>query len=276
MLPTVCDLEEPYRRFMEPAYRIAIEAGGLILEVYDDDHQVSYKDDRSPITRADRASHHHITQALQASFPDIPVLSEEAELPDFQVRRDYSRFWLIDPLDGTREFVNRNDEFTVNIALIEGTRAVLGVVHVPVSGQTFFGAAGQGAWLAERDGTARRLACVRPTSERALRIGVSRSHPDPRLTEFLNHLDAPQSVPLGSSLKFCRIAEGQVDLYPRMHPLREWDVAAAQVITEEAGGVVWDWQARPLTYNKEVMKHDGGFLAAAGSGLAERILAGSR
>jgi len=227
---------------------IAKAAGQAILAVYHQDFAVEHKDDRSPLTAADLASHRTIVQRLAQLDPATPILSEEgADIP-FATRREWGRYWLIDPLDGTREFVKRNGEFTVNIALIEHGHAVLGVVHVPVTGVSYVGRVGHGAWKIDAEGRVSPIqvsaACHHP-----VRVAGSRSHAGDSLQRFLERLGEHEIVSMGSSLKLCLVAEGAADVYPRLGPTSEWDTAAAQAVVEAAGGLVTDTQLRPLRYN---------------------------
>lgn len=227
---------------------IAREAGRAILAVYHQDFSVGHKDDSSPLTIADLASHRVIAQRLGEMDPEVPILSEEgAEIP-FAQRSQWQRYWLVDPLDGTREFVKRNGEFTVNIALIEQGRPVLGVVHVPVSGTSYLGLVGQGAWKIDELGHELpiRVAEQRPAK---VRVAGSRSHAGDSLERFLQRLGDHEMASMGSSLKLCLVAEGAADVYPRLGPTSEWDTAAAQAVVEAAGGLVTDTQLRPLRYN---------------------------
>lgn len=233
---------------IDPVAGLAREAGNAILEIYRTDFSVEHKDDDSPLTRADLASHRIITRGLAALKPDLPMISEEGGLPEFDERRAWPRYWLIDPLDGTREFVNRNDEFTVNIALIDDNRPVLGVVHVPVLGLTYVGCAGAGATLTRDDGTAQPIE-VSGRAAKPPRIVGSRSHRGKSLDALLGAIGEHVLLPMGSSLKFCRVAEGAADLYPRLGPTSEWDTAAAQAVVEQAGGAVLKLNGKPLLYN---------------------------
>jgi 3'(2'), 5'-bisphosphate nucleotidase len=227
----------------------AIGAGEKILEVYRSDFAVEHKHDASPLTQADLAAHHHIVDALRVLTPDIPVLSEEdADVP-FATRRQWARYWLVDPLDGTKEFVRRNGEFTVNIALIERGVARLGVVHAPVLARTWAAADGHGAqrW---QDG---RRTAIRTRSVPATPVWlVSKSHRNAALEALLARAPAHDARSRGSSLKFCEIAEGAADLHPRTGPTSEWDTAAGQCIVEQAGGVVLRTaDLQPLRYNEK-------------------------
>lgn len=237
-------------KLVDPVVAMALDAGAAILEIYATDFDVEAKDDASPLTRADMASHRRIVQGLKALTPDIPIISEEGGLPDFDVRRQWSRYWLIDPLDGTREFVKRNGEFTVNIALIEEHRPVLGVVHVPVMAKTYVGCDGQGAELWSPGGQ-RSAIGVSIESASPVRVVGSRSHRGTSLDAFLEKLGDFEMVPMGSSIKFCLVAEGRADVYPRLGPTSEWDTAAAQAVVEQAGGAVLQLDGKPLLYNKK-------------------------
>ena len=227
---------------------IAREAGRAILAVYHQDFSVEHKADESPLTAADLASHRVIVQRLGEIDPSIPVLSEEgADIP-FEQRRAWPRYWLIDPLDGTREFVKRNGEFTVNIALIDEGRAVAGVVHVPVSGISYVGQLNEGAWKIDADDKSQPIQ-VNKKRPRTLRVAGSRSHAGDSLKRFLDRVGDHEIVSMGSSLKLCLVAEGAADIYPRLGPTSEWDTAAAQAVVEAAGGSVTDTQLQPLRYN---------------------------
>ncbi|NND45591.1 MAG: 3'(2'),5'-bisphosphate nucleotidase CysQ [Xanthomonadales bacterium] len=225
---------------------LARRAGQAILDVYAREFEVELKDDRSPLTEADLASHRIICDGLRALEPGTPVLSEEsAEIP-FEQRSCWNRYYLVDPLDGTKEFVGRNGEFTVNIALIEDHRPVLGVVHVPVSGVTYSGQLGDGAF--RLDGGESRIAVRKPAADPLVVVG-SRSHANPDLQARLEALGPHRLVSMGSSLKFCLVAEGEADFYPRLGPTSEWDTGAAQAVVEAAGGQVTRLDGSPLRYN---------------------------
>jgi len=230
--------------------RLAREAGKVILEVYETDFEVSRKDDRSPITLADRRSHRLIADSLRARYPDIPVLSEEGREVPFETRRNWPRFWLIDPLDGTKEFVRRNGEFTVNIALVEDRTPVVGIIHIPVSDQLFMADVREGCWEIVENGR-RALNVSRVSSNGPVRVVRSRSHPAPGLHEFLSLIPSYKFITRGSALKFCAVAEGEADFYPRFGPTWEWDTAAGQAIVTAAGGVMVDLSGKPFVYNKE-------------------------
>lgn len=238
--------------WLEKVAAIAVAAGQRILEVYQRPFDVQQKDDGSPLTEADRAAHELIVARLHQLVPDLPVLSEESATVDYHERSGWSRFWLVDPLDGTREFVKRNGEFTVNIALIDGVRPVLGVVHVPVAGVTYLGLNGAGAWKVE-DGE-RRAIHARPYRGGRATVVASRSHRGEAVDHYLARLEAREgaydTASYGSSLKLCLVAEGAADIYPRLGPTSEWDTAAAQCVVEAAGGRVINLDGMPLHYNK--------------------------
>ena len=235
------------KELIDPITNLAVDAGQAILKVYATDFDVQSKDDESPLTQADLASHRCIVAGLESLTPDIPIISEEEGLPGFTERGQWQRYWLIDPLDGTKEFVNRNGEFTVNIALIDSNRPVFGVVHVPVQEKTYIGCEGFGAQL--RDGNETRAISVADASSRPVRIVGSRSHRGSSLDAFLEKVGESEMIPMGSSLKFCVVAEGRADLYPRLGPTSEWDTAAAQAVVEQAGGKVLELDGKPLSYN---------------------------
>ncbi len=235
---------------------IAVKAGHAILEIYAQDFDVEYKDDRSPLTEADKASHRIIQEALLKRYPAIPVLSEEGKGIPYEERKDWERFWLVDPLDGTKEFVKRNGEFTVNIALIEGDRPVAGVIYIPVENRLFYGTVGEGAWSRNGDGETVPIHVRETPSAGGLVVVQSRSHPSEALRDYMEKLNIKESISRGSSLKLCAVADGSADIYPRLGPTWEWDTGAGHAIVEAAGGHVVDLEKKPLRYNKEVIKND--------------------
>lgn len=236
------------QKIIEPVVALAKEAGAAILEVYATDFDVQAKDDESPLTQADLAAHIIIERGLSQLTPNIPIISEESGLPDFEIRSQWTRYWLIDPLDGTKEFVNRNDEFTVNIALIDNHRPILGVVYIPVMNKTYTGVEGLGAAVRSGDDAPQPIA-VAATSSKPVRVVGSRSHRGASLDAFLERLGEFDMHAMGSSLKFCVIAEGGADIYPRLGLTSEWDTAAAQAVVEQAGGAVLELDGKPLAYN---------------------------
>jgi 3'(2'), 5'-bisphosphate nucleotidase len=228
---------------------IARRAGREILAVYASGAvAASAKADQSPLTEADLRAHALIVGALGALTPDLPVLSEESAGAAYAERRRWRRYWLVDPLDGTREFLSRNGEFTVNIALIEGHDPVLGVVHVPLSDTSYRGLAGRGAWRQTASSAVEPIRVARAAAA-PLRVVGSRSHRGSSLDAFLERVGPYRLVALGSSLKFCIVAEGGADVYPRLGPTSEWDTAAAHAVLSAAGGTVTALDGAPLQYN---------------------------
>jgi 3'(2'), 5'-bisphosphate nucleotidase len=237
------------RALLEEVAAIARAAGREILEVYATGvAESAAKADDSPLTAADLRSHRLILQRLGELTPALPVLSEESAQVPAAVRAGWPRYWLVDPLDGTREFLSRNGEFTVNIALIEGHAPALGIVHVPVTDTTYRGLPGEGAWR-ERGGEPMERIRVAARSAAPLRVVGSRSHRGNSLDAFLERIGAHELVAIGSSLKFCRVAEGAADVYPRLGPTSEWDTAAAHAVLLAAGGGVSALDGTPLAYN---------------------------
>jgi len=235
-------------RLANSAAGIATRAAAAIMDVYTSDFAVDHKDDRSPLTAADLAAHRIIVAGLEALTPELPVLSEESAAIGWDVRSTWTRYWLVDPLDGTREFVKRNGEFTVNIALIDDHRPVLGVVQTPVTGELAWAWEGGGAWLATEPGAAAQRITTRKRAS-PLVVAGSRSHASERETVLLARLGSCTKMPLGSSLKFLRIAAAEADLYLRLGPTSEWDTAAGQCVLEQAGGAVLDLAGKPFRYN---------------------------
>lgn len=233
----------------EAAARIARTAAEKILEVYETDFEISNKTDRSPLTLADMASHDVICTELASLTPEIPVLSEEAAHIPYPVRKSWDQYWLVDPLDGTREFIKRNGEFTVNIALIRGNFPVLGIIYVPVNGLCYYAAVAEGAYKQGRGEPAVRIR-AKTSKDHSLVVAGSRSHGNRQQQEFSRRLgDSVETIAIGSSLKFCLVAEGTADIYARFGPTSEWDTAAGQCIVEEAGGRVTDTGFSRLRYN---------------------------
>ena len=253
--------------WIEPLEAIARRAGEEIMAVYVQDFEVMAKDDASPLTQADLAAHRCIVSQLPALDGGLPILSEESAVIAWPERRAWSRYWLVDPLDGTREFVKKNGEFTVNIALIEDGRPVLGVVYAPALDWLLLGGPGLGAFW--RQGGARGEARVAAAPE-TLRVAASRSHRDETTQAYLDRIGAVDTVGLGSSLKFCKIATGEIDLYPRFGPTSEWDTAAAQAVLEGAGGGVFTLDGQPLRYNGKDSLLNPHFIAVGDRGIAWR------
>jgi len=229
--------------------RLAREAGAEIMKIYAQDFTVEHKDDKSPLTAADLAAHRHIVAGLGAMTPGIPVLSEESASVPWEIRRGWRRYWLVDPLDGTREFVKKNGEFTVNIALIEDGAPTFGVVYAPALDEMLYGQRGGGAFVCDGDDDVPVM--VRQPADAPLRVAASRSHLDQRTAAAIARMGEVEPLGLGSSLKFCRLAEGRLDVYPRFGPTSEWDTAAGQAVLEAAGGVVLRLDGSVLSYNSK-------------------------
>ncbi|MFO7288092.1 MAG: 3'(2'),5'-bisphosphate nucleotidase CysQ [Gammaproteobacteria bacterium] len=257
-----------YRHLLERIRSIAREAGAAILEVYERDFGVETKADHSPLTDADRDANRIILRGLEGLSPRIPVVSEEAAAADHAQRLAWTRYWLVDPLDGTKEFIKRNGEFTVNIALVEDHAPVLGVVLAPALGREYFGGpAVGGAWRAD-PGAEPRPIHTSPTPQSPLRVVGSRSHGNGgTLERYLDALGGEHELrPMGSSLKICLVAEGEADIYPRFGPTSEWDTAAAQAVLEGAGGCMMDLSGQPLRYNRGESVLNPHFLAVGNLG----------
>ena len=245
-------------KLLDDVVAIAREAGECILEVYNrDDFDVEKKGDDSPLTAADLAAHRTIVAGLEKLTPDIPVHSEESQGITWEMRRDWQRYWLVDPLDGTKEFVKRNGEFTVNIALVENGEPVAGVVFQPVVDRLYWAARGQGAWLSVDGGDPQKLrGGPHYTEADSVVVVASRSHMSDEVKVFVAGLEAEGKAvefhSSGSSLKLCLVAEGAAHVYPRLGPTMEWDTGAADAVAREAGKQVLNWETRqPLQYNKE-------------------------
>lgn len=242
------------------------DASAQILEIYESsDFAIERKDDDSPLTRADMASHETLVRALRRLTPEIPVLSEESAAIEYDERRKWQRLWVVDPLDGTREFIKRNGEFTINVALVEDQRPVLGVIVVPVQAVAYGGIVGVGAWRWKRFGSgasgSEPISTRRPPADPPVVLG-SRSHANPRTEAYFDRLGAHEKISRGSALKFCAVAEGLADFYPRLGPTSEWDTAAGEAIVMAAGGRVWLPDGRELRYNARESLLNGDFLVA--------------
>lgn len=241
-------------KMVEIVKEIAKEAGAVILDVYNQPgaFQVNLKSDDSPLTIADKKANQVICDGLIKLAPDIPIISEENKAIAYAERKSFQQHWLVDPLDGTKEFIKRNGEFTVNIALIENQRVIMGVVYAPVLDELYWAEKGHGAFL-EKDGQVTKLEA--PTfewSDPGLKVVCSRSHLNDDTRAFIEKLTDAETVATGSSLKFLIMAKGEAHVYPRLGPTMEWDTGAAQIILEEAGGHVVQHENRdPMLYNKE-------------------------
>ncbi len=242
----------------EHVCQIAQSAGQLIMDIYQSGLviEVEHKSDQSPLTLADQRANELICRELQLQIPSIPIISEENKAIPYAQRKHFDTFWLIDPLDGTKEFIKRNGEFTVNIALIQYGKPVLGVVYVPANDTLYFGIKYKGAFEMRNETLLPLQAKTFRLSDKKLRLVCSRSHLNEATEQFVHQFDEPELIARGSSLKFLALATGQAHLYPRLAPTMEWDTAAAQIILEEAGGSVIDQNTQqPLRYNKESLRN---------------------
>ncbi len=249
---------------LETLHTLAQQAGNAIMKIYAGAIEVESKADHSPLTKADLAAHRIIKEGLANLTPDIPVLSEEGGTPAYAERQGWQVYWLVDPLDGTREFIKRNGEFTVNIALIESGRAVRSVVYAPALEVSYWGDLKTGARKWQADGTLSDIHC-RPLASSDWTVLVSRSHRTADVDALLERIPAHERVSAGSSLKFCLIAEGSADFYPRLGPTSEWDTAAGQCVLESAGGAVLRIDGSPLRYNSGAALLNPDFLAVSSS-----------
>lgn len=248
-MPHTLDLDpNNLKRLCLECVNIARDAGQAILAIYDAGFNVEEKDDKSPLTDADMASHNLILQRLTELTPDIPILSEESARLPFEERASWQTYWLVDPLDGTREFVKRNGEFTVNIALIHQHKSIIGVINVPVLDIDYYAWKDGGCYKVEHRGEAKRISVKKLDGSR-LCVAGSRSHGSEMMQQYMAKLGDVEMLSMGSSLKFCLVAEGRADLYPRLGLTSEWDTAAAHCIVEQAGGYITKTDMTPLEYN---------------------------
>jgi 3'(2'), 5'-bisphosphate nucleotidase len=268
------ELQRPYELLPE-VIAVARAAGREIMTVYAREFSVTLKDDNSPLTAADLAAQRVISAGLARITPQLPQLSEESAVEDIAARRDWRSLWLIDPLDGTREFVNRNGEFTVNIALVHEQQPVLGVLYAPAIGELYAAARGAGAWLVDEQGRHAALQAA-PRAAQPPRVLASRSHRGTSLDALLLRLGAHTLVSAGSALKFGYLAAGRADFYPRLSPTSEWDTAAGQAIAEAAGACVVGLDGAPLRYNARDTLLNPAFLCWADTSRDWLALAGGR
>ena len=239
---------------IQEVIKIAEQAGNAILEIYHKDFSIEYKDDKSPLTEADKVSNQIIVDALKQLTPEIPIISEENKLIDYSERKNWIKCWVVDPIDGTKEFIKKNGEFTVNIALIENGEPILSVLGVPAQNKIFYAEKGNGSFVIENATT--KALKINDKITDTIRIVGSRSHQTPELLAYVEEQNSKfknvEFVAAGSSLKFCLIAENKADVYPRLGPTMEWDTAAGQLIATEAGAEVLVWETKhPLAYNRE-------------------------
>lgn len=250
-----------WEKELETAKEAAIKAGLAIMEIYEnaEDMQVEYKDGDMPLTVADKASNKIIVSALKEAFPDYSILSEEEKDSRERLKNDFC--FVVDPLDGTKEFIKRNGQFTVNIALSHCHRTVMGVIYVPVTGELYFASQGQGAYLQEKEGEAQKINVSDNKEISSLRVVLSGSHGCPEMDALLEKYKLTNFIKIGSSLKGCMVARGVADVYYRHNPTMEWDTAAMQCIVEEAGGIFRQMDSTEMLYNRENSLNDKGFYA---------------
>ncbi|GGC84754.1 3'(2'),5'-bisphosphate nucleotidase CysQ [Thalassobacillus devorans] len=249
---------------MQKIIQAAFEAGKEIMKIYKTDFEIEFKEDESPLTMADQRSHEIIKEALQKNYPDIPILSEEGKHLPYNERKRWNEFWLVDPIDGTKEFIKKNGEFTVNIALIRNGKPVMGVVYAPALDTLYAAQEGKGAFKITNAWNAEAKKAIKlPLQEseaNLAKVVASRSHMSEETKAYINELKKEygkvETISAGSSLKLCLIAEGKADYYPRYAPTMEWDTGAGQAIVELSGGTVnIAEEQKPLVYNKEVLKN---------------------
>lgn len=234
--------------YLDDVRQLAYSAGEMILKVYQTEFSVKQKDDNTPVTEADLAANKVILAGLKKLTPTIPIISEEDGLRPFEERSSWPLYWLVDPLDGTREFIQRNGEFTVNIALIENGVAILGVVHAPVLQLTYYAVKGEGSFKISANNKIEKISVAKHCAT-PVRVAGSRSFTCNDFINFVRNLPKCEVINLGSALKSCLVAEGGADIYPRFGLTSEWDTAATQCILEEAGGYLVDLNLQPLRYN---------------------------
>lgn len=260
LLPYLCYTKHqnmPYAGFIQEVKAIALRAGEAIMGIYnrEADWQVTLKSDDSPLTQADLRSNSIIQQGLATLTPDWPVISEESAWADYATRSAYHFWWLVDPLDGTKEFIHRHGDFTVNIALMEGSQPALSVMYAPAINQLYWAVRGRGSYTVS-DGIEQRLQVAEfDPMQSGLRIVCSRSHLNAATQTYINLFDNPQTVAVGSALKLSILAKGEAHIYPRLGPIHEWDIAAGHLILEEAGGKLFQSDTgAPLVYNTAALK----------------------
>jgi 3'(2'), 5'-bisphosphate nucleotidase len=251
---------------------LAQQAAAAIVEIYYSSQPlvVERKEDQSPVTSADHASHRIIAAGLAVLTPDIPVLSEEANIPPFSERQQWQRYWLVDPLDGTREFIERSDEFTINIALIEKGRATIGLIYLPIGDIVYIGLPEQGFAVRADSYGEHKITVTSQANTETIKILVSRHYQQATLAACTDplrkHFSEIEAIAAGSALKFCQLAEAGGDIYPRFSPCCEWDTAAGQAIVEAAGGLMVDLNFEPVRYNQKESLLSESFYALGAAG----------
>ena len=250
---------------------IAKEAGIAITEIYNSDFDYQLKKDLSPITAADNLSHNIITERLKTLTPKIPILSEENCNIPYKIRSQWTQYWLVDPLDGTKEFISKNGEFTVNIALIENNTPIFGVIDIPITNETYWGSKVNGSFCSDANNDIKQIN-VSEDNQNPIRLVASRSHPSEMLNDLLEKIIDYEIIEVGSSIKFCLIASGQADCYPRFGPTSEWDTAAGEAIVSYASGCVVTARGNSMNYNVKEDYLNPNFIVSNGKIISERIL----
>lgn len=250
---------------------LSIDAGKAILNIYESDFDYQIKEDASPLTEADKISHQIIYKKLTELTPDIPIISEEDSSIPFHIRSLWKKYWLIDPLDGTKEFINKNGEFTVNIALIEDNRPILGIIYIPITKETYWGSNQIGSFYTKENEEPIKMSISKGT-QNYIRIMASRSHPSDALESLLEQIGRYKIINRGSSLKFCLIASGYADVYPRFGPTSEWDTAAGDAIVRFSGGHICDLENNPLLYNTKESFINPYFIVSRNKKEAENLI----
>jgi len=250
---------------------IAKEAGIAITEIYNSDFDYQLKKDLSPITAADNLSHNIITERLKTLTPNIPILSEENCNIPYKIRSQWTQYWLVDPLDGTKEFISKNGEFTVNIALIENNTPIFGVIDIPITNETYWGSKVNGSFCSDANNDIKQIN-VSEDNQNPIRLVASRSHPSEMLNDLLEKIIDYEIIEVGSSIKFCLIASGQADCYPRFGPTSEWDTAAGEAIVSYASGCVVTARGNSMNYNVKEDYLNPNFIVSNGKIISERIL----
>jgi len=259
------------REKVDSVIDIACLAGNAIMDIYDSEFDYELKDDNSPLTKADKISNNIILKSLKDITPEIPILSEESSEIPFEERSSWRSYWLVDPLDGTKEFIKKNGEFTVNIALIKDNEPVFGVIDVPAQNQTYFGTKKFGSFIREHDKGIRKIR-VSDGMRKPIRVAISRSHLSQETIEMLKAYKDYKTISQGSSLKFCLVASGNAEMYPRLGPTSEWDTAAGHAIVEFAGGVVETLDGKSLRYNTKKSLLNPEFLVCCKHDLSKEII----
>ena len=258
-------------RFIISTTEIAQDAGLAILQIYNSDFDYKLKKDFSPITEADNISHKIITERLKILTPKIPIISEENSEVPYEIRSRWEKYWLVDPLDGTKEFIKKNGDFTVNVALIHNNTPIFGVIHIPVTNETYWGSKINGSFYSNSNNDIKQIRVSKKKNKR-IRLVASRSHPSKMLNKLLEKIVDYEILKVGSSIKFCHIASGQAECYPRFGPTSEWDIAAGEAIVSFAGGNVITSAGDLINYNAKEDYLNPNFIVSNGKIISERIL----